>query len=127
MDITLFLAQLWGPVILAVGLGVFFSRSYYIKIYRDLEKDALSVLLFGMIAMMAGIAQILAHNTWASFTEGLISFLGWALLIKGALFIIAPRFVDKAGDYWADKKLIPLAGTITLIAGAYLVWFAYLA
>ena len=39
METTLFLAKLWGPAILAVGIGVFFSRSYYIKIYRDLEKS----------------------------------------------------------------------------------------
>src|SRR3989344_2857635 len=112
MESTLFLAKLWGPAILAVGVGVFVSRSYYIKIYRDIEKDTLAVLLFGMVAMTAGIAHILFHNIWGSFIEGLISFLGWALLAKGTLFVIAPRFVDKAGDYWANKKLIPIAGLL---------------
>jgi hypothetical protein len=50
MDITIFLAQIWGPVILAVGIGVFTSRSYYLKVYRDLEKETLAVLLFAMFA-----------------------------------------------------------------------------
>jgi hypothetical protein len=125
MQTTTFLAQLWGPAILAVGLGVFLSRSYYTKIYRDLEKDVLAVLVFGMVAMTAGVAHILAHNVWGSFTEGLISFLGRALFVKGALFVIAPRLVDKMGNYWANKKLVPLAGTLSFIVGAYLVWFAY--
>jgi hypothetical protein len=125
MESTFFLAKLWGPAILAVGVGVFVSRNYYIKIYRDLEKDALAVLLFGMVAMTAGVAHVLAHNIWGSFIECLVSFLGWALLTKGVLFVVAPRFVDKAGDYWANKKLIPIAGFLTLIAGVYLVWFSY--
>lgn len=125
METTTYLAQLWGPAILAVGIGVFISRSYYTKIYRDLERDVLAVLIFGMIAMTAGVAHILAHNVWGSFIEGLISFLGWALLAKGTLFIVAPKFVDKAGDYWANKKLIPVAGILTLVAGIYLVWFGY--
>ena len=127
MESTLFLAKLWGPAILAVGIGVFVSRSYYIKIYRDLEKDALAVLLFGMVAMTAGVAHILSHNIWDSFLSSLISFLGWALLAKGALFVIAPRLVDKAGDFWVNKNLIPLAGILTLIAGIYLTWVAYFA
>ena len=127
METTLFLAKLWGPAILAVGIGVFVSRSYYIKIYRDLEKDALAVLLFGMVAMTAGVAHILSHNIWDSFLSSLISFLGWALLAKGALFVIAPRLVDKAGDFWVNKNLIPLAGILTLIAGIYLTWVAYFA
>src|SRR3989344_3594429 len=126
MESTLFLAKLWGPAILAVGIGVFVSRSYYIKIYRDLEKDALAVLLFGMVAMTTGIAHILVHNIWGSFLPSLISFLGWALLIKGTLFVVAPRFVDKAGNFWVNKKLVPLAGMLTLIAGAYLICVAYL-
>ena|SRR3989344_1965484 len=127
METTLFLAKLWGPAILAVGIGVFFSRSYYIKIYRDLEKDALAVLLFGMVAMTAGVAHILAHNVWGSFMECLISFLGWGLFVKGALFVIAPNVVDRAGNFWVNKKLIPVAGLLTLVAGIYLVWFGYLA
>jgi len=64
MDITTFLAQIWGPIILAVGLGVFISRNYYMRIYRDLEKETLAVLVFGMVAMAAGIAQVSVHNIW---------------------------------------------------------------
>jgi ABC-type enterobactin transport system permease subunit len=127
METTAYLAQLWGPAILAVGIGVFINRHNYIKVYRELERDTLAVLLFGMVAMIAGVAHVLAHNVWGSFMEGLISFLGWALLAKGTMFIMAPKFVDKAGDYWAHKKLIPVAGLLTLAAGIYLVWLGYFA
>jgi hypothetical protein len=126
METTTFLAQLWGPAILAVGVGVFLNRNFYLRVYRDLERDALAVLTFGMIAMTAGVAHILAHNVWGSFAECLISFLGWGLLAKGTLFIVAPKFVDKAGDFWVNKKIIPVAGILTLVAGIYLVWFGYL-
>lgn len=126
MEITIFLAKLWGPVILAVGVGIFVSRNYYIKIYRDLEKDTLAVLIFGMVAMPVGIMHIMVHNVWGSFAQGLISFLGWGLLAKGILFLIAPQFVDKAGDYWANKKLVPIAGLLVFVLGIYLVWFGYL-
>jgi hypothetical protein len=127
MEITTFLAQLWGPTILAVALGVFVSRNYYIKIYRDLEKDVLAVLVFGMIAMVVGIAHILHHNVWGSLPEMVVSFLGWAVLAKGVLFLVVPGFVDKAGDAWVDRKLIPLAGILMLVVGAYLSWIGYFA
>ncbi len=127
MNTTLFLAQIWGPVLVAVALGIFISGSYYAKIYRDLEKDVLAVLIFGMTAMSAGIAQISFHNVWDTFPQIVVSFLGWGLLLKGILFTVAPRFVDRAGDAWAKLKLIPLAGILTILAGGYLTWFAYLA
>ncbi|MFN3188409.1 MAG: hypothetical protein ACK42D_02605 [Candidatus Paceibacteria bacterium] len=127
MDITIFLAQLWGPMILAVGVGVFVSRTYYIRIYRDLEKESLSMLIFGMIAMTAGIAHILYHNVWEAFPQVVVSILGWVTMIKGALFIISPKWIDKVGDGWVKMKLVPYAGALMLLLGGYLTWFGYFA
>ena len=125
MDNTLFLAQIWGPVMLAIGLGVYTSRDYYIKVYRDLQKETLAVLIFAMAAMAAGIAQILSHNVWGTLPEIIISFVGWGLFIKGAFFAMIPHVVDRLGDWQADSKLIPFAGVAMIILGAYLTWFAY--
>lgn len=125
MDTTLFLAQLWGPTILAVGVGVFVSRKYYLKTYRDLQKETLAVLLFGIVAMSSGIAHISYHNTWNTLPEIVISLLGWGLLLKGLAFTIAPGLVDKIGDFEADAKLVPIAGALMLIMGAYLSWVGF--
>lgn len=125
MNTTLFLAQIYGPILLCMGLGIFISKNYYRKIYRDLEKDVLAVFLFGMIGMAIGIVQIRFHNVWNTIPQILISIIGWGFLLKGILFTVWPRQVDKAGDYWASKHLIPLSGTLLLLIGAYLSWFAY--
>jgi hypothetical protein len=122
---TSFLAQIWGPTILAVSLGVFISRKYYIKIYTDLQKESLAVLLFGMIAVATGIVHIKFHNVWDTLPEFIISFLGWGLLVKGLLFLLAPKFVDKAGDFEAKSKLVPVAGILMLVVGIYLSWIGY--
>ena len=127
MDITVFLAQLWGPVILAVGVGMFVSRGYYASIYRNLESSGLAGLTFGMFAMGLGIAQVLFHNIWDTFLAGFLSFLGWALLLKGAVYLIAPGFTDKAGNWVAAAKLVPFISILVLIAGVYLTWAGYFA
>lgn len=126
MDTTTFLAQIWGPTIAAVALGVFVSRRFYVKIYRELEKESLAVLIFGMAAIAAGIAQILFHDIWGTLPEIIISLLGWGLLLKGLLFAIVPGFVDKAGDFEAKSKLIPATGILMLIVGIYLTWYGFL-
>lgn len=55
MNTTLFLAQIWGPITLAMGVGYFVSRSFYTRLYREINKESLSVLTFGIIGMAAGI------------------------------------------------------------------------
>jgi hypothetical protein len=125
MDTTNFLALLWGPTMLSIALGIFVSRKYYTKIYRDLQKESLALLMFGMLAISAGIAQILYHNVWSTLPEIIISLLGWGLLLKGLVFAIAPAFVDKAGDFEANSNLIPTVGVILFILGAYLSWTGF--
>lgn len=125
METTIFLAGIWGPIILAIGAGIFISRGFYLRIYRDLEKETLAVLIFAMVAMAVGIWQIGAHNAWGSLAEILISFLGWALLFKGLMFALFPKFIDRAGDWAAKSKLVPWAGVLMLVIGAYLSWLAY--
>lgn len=126
METTILLAQIWGPVIFAVGLGIFVSRDYYIKIYRDLEKEKFAALVFGMMALAAGAAHIGMHNTWGTLPEIVISLLGWGLFAKGAVLTIAPKFADKAGDWTVKSKMVPSAGGFALLVGVYLSWLGYL-
>ncbi|MBP7134377.1 hypothetical protein KBA73_04130 [Patescibacteria group bacterium] len=125
MSITLFLAQIWGPILFSVGLGVFVSRPYYLKAYRNLEKETLAVLMYGMVLMAAGIVQVSVHNTWNSLPQIIISLLGWAMLLKGIAFAIVPKLVDRGGDWTADSNLLPLVGGGAILLGAYLSWISY--
>jgi len=126
METTLFLAQIWGPVTLAVGLGILVSANYYVKIYRDLEKEKFATLVFGMMALAAGSAHIVVHNTWNTLPEIVISLLGWGLFAKGAVLTIAPKLADKAGDWTVKSKLVPAAGGFAVLLGVYLCWLGYL-
>lgn len=127
MDITTYLASLWGPVLVAVGLGFFLSRSYYVRVYRDLEKAPFAVLFFGMFAMAAGIAQVLAHNVWDNVPQVLVSLLGWGLLLKGVICVVLPKLADRGGDWALDTRIVPAAGGIAFLLGAYLTWISYFA
>lgn len=125
MDITTLLAQIWGPILVAVGLGFFFSTKYYVAVYRDLEKESFAVLFFGMFAMAAGIAHVMVHNVWNSLPQIIVSLLGWGVLVKGVICVTFPKLADRGGDWALSAKIVPAAGIIVLILGAYLSWVGY--
>ena len=127
MDITVFLAQIWGPVILAIGIGMFTSRAHYVRIYRNLENEALAILMFAMAGIVLGIMQVTAHSIWSTPSQILISLLGWGLLVKSVMFAILPGVADRFGDWAADSKLITVVGIVMLIGGGYLSWIGFFA
>ena len=124
--VTISIAKFVGPVVLAVGLGIFFSRNYYTKIYRNLESETLAVLMGGVTTLAAGIVIVLNHNIWDNFLAGVISFIGWASILKGVLLIVAPKTVDKFGDMMADSKVFPFVAILATLCGAYVSYSAYL-
>jgi len=127
MDTTVFLAQLWGPAVLLVGIGMFLSRAHYAAVYRNIGSEALAVLIFAMGSIALGVLQVTTHNLWNTTPQIIVSLLGWGLLIKGSLFALVPKFGDRMGDWAADTKLIPIAGAFMLIIGIYLTWIGFLA
>lgn len=123
----MFLAGLWGPAILAVGIGFFVSREHYLRIYRNIQREPFALLVFGMAGIAAAIAQINIHNVWETLPEMIISFLGWALLLKSLTFIIMPNIADKLSDrVAANSSMITAVGVAMLIIGGYLSWLAYM-
>lgn len=123
--LTIFIAQLAGPAILAVGLGIFFSPSYYGKVYRNLQNETLGVFMGGLTILVAGIAIIINHNLWDSFAAGAVTFIGWASIAKGLALIIVPNTVDKFGDIMADSKAFPYLAVLAAGVGACISYFAY--
>ena len=100
MDITIFLAQIWGPIVLAVGIGMFVSRAHYTRIYRNLENEALAVLVFAMAGIAAGVLQVTAHSLWGTPAQIVITHLGWALLLTCVLLAIWRGVAFRFGE-WA--------------------------
>jgi hypothetical protein len=125
MDTTVFLAQVWGPVILAVGLGMIFSRNYYLRVYNELDRETLATMTFGILAIAVGIVHVQAHNVWGNLPQIIVSFLGWALLLKGLAFAIVPKLVDMGGDRTVESNLTIIGSGLMILVGAYLTWFAY--
>ena len=126
MDITLVLAGLWGPLLLAFGVGVFVARPFYLTAYRNFAEYPVAVLTLGMVMLVAGIAHVLFHTMWETPLQIIITILGWSTLIKGALFLVVPQEIGVAAKNWVRAKLMPYAGTGVLLLGAYLSWMAYL-
>ncbi len=127
MSVTSLLAEIWGPILVAVGVGILISPNHYRRVYQDLKNETLAGLLFAMVGMAAALAQIHFHNVWGNFPEIVISLLGWSLFLKSAAFAISPATVEKTARWYGkNTPWIALSAIVCLVLGLYLCWFVYL-
>lgn len=126
MEVSLYLAKVFGIFFLIGGLGLVLNHKKYLKLDMQLlRKDQPTVFILGMIMLLAGLFMVVKHNVWELSHVGLITLIGWIVVIKGAVIILIPDLMDvfkkkTFGDHW-----YLVGGIIWLLAGACLTYYGY--
>jgi uncharacterized membrane protein len=127
MGNSVFLARLIGPLMLAVGIGVFVNDAIYRMLADEFLRSRALIYLSGLLTMTAGLAIILTHNVWRADWPVIITILGWLAAIAGAVRIIAPQGTERVGRQMLKHKHgLTIAGAVWLVVGAVLCLFGYL-
>jgi hypothetical protein len=127
MRTSIFLAQLIGPVMLAVGIGMVANGAVYRELAEEFLRSRALIYLSGLLTMTAGMAIILNHNVWRPNWPVVITVLGWLAAIGGAIRIIAPQGTEKVGRAMLNSTVgFTFARVIWLAAGALLCFYGYI-
>ena len=123
---SIFLARLIGPIMLAVGIGIFVNAAVYRALAEEFLRSRALIYLSGLLAMTAGLALVLTHNRWALGWAVIITILGWLLAIGGAVRIVCPQGTEKVGRAVLKHPLgLQISGAIWLILGLILSLYGY--
>ncbi len=126
MGNSVFLAKLIGPLMLAVGIGIFVNGAIYRMLADEFLRSRALIYLSGLLTMTAGLALILTHNVWRADWSVIITILGWLAAIGGAVRIIAPQGTERVGRQMLKHKHgLTIAGAVWLALGAILGFFGY--
>jgi hypothetical protein len=128
MQTSIFLARLLGPLPLLTGAGIVLNPKSFRTIAGEVVRSVTLVYLFGFMDLAAGLAIVLTHNVWVASWRVLITLIGWLLLIRGAVRIVAPEIVmGYAAKVIRNKQVIPSAGAVVGVLGLVLCYFGYVA
>jgi hypothetical protein len=123
---SIFLAKLIGPLMLAVGIGIFVNGAVYRLLADEFLRSRALIYLSGLLTMAVGLAIVLTHNVWVANWPVLITILGWLGLIGGAFRIITPQGTERIGrQILKNKNALLIGAVIWLALGAILCVFGY--
>lgn len=123
MELSYYLAQLIGLSLAVFALLGLMNPKFIDGAIRDMRTSPLLNLLFGFIAIVVGLAIVLAHNIWDSSWRVVVTLVGWISLLKGITFLLQPDLLVRLGKtvYQGGSKS-KLALFIALIVGAYIAY-----
>jgi hypothetical protein len=130
MSTSRYIARLMGPVLLVIGIGMIMGMLSEGDAYSSLLKELIGsraiIYTTGVLALLAGVAVVNAHNLWVPDWRVIVTVLGWLLVVRGAMNLVFPLTVQTLGDRMIASHAGVLAGAaVTIVLGAILCIMGY--
>lgn len=122
METAVLIAKVLGVYFLVSGVFVATHQKTLGLMLKDLFKNRALTFIIGALLVMGGALIIFVHEAGAGPLGTFVQIMGWAILAKGALYILAPDQLHKMVQPWSRATLTLMGVTIAVI-GAYLVFF----
>ena len=117
--LTLQLARVYGLAIIVLALAALAAPARMGAAIADFERSPGLTLVTAIFTFFLGLALVVAHNHWTDLAAGLVSLMGWVILIKALLLLAAPAGLLKFGASASSSPArVRLWGVIVLILGA---------
>jgi hypothetical protein len=126
MSASKYIARLIGPLFLVMGLGMMAEPDTVRALSAEFLSNLSLIYLAGMLALVAGLAIVNAHNLWVADWRIIITILGWLSVIGGVIRLLFPAQVQSLGTgIISNPQAMIVGGVIMLVLGAILAWVAY--
>lgn len=124
MNLTAFFAKLIGLWLLFAIVGMAVNRDATVTAINAFFSDSGLMYITGAFTVIIGLTVVLLHNRWTSGAlPALVSFYGWAAIVKGGMFLFLPATSEMA-FYRAlhFEALFYVYVVIGLVLGLYLAY-----
>lgn len=122
MELSLFLAQLFGLVFIIFSVTALWRPEFMSAAVRDIKPFSFPLLLAGFIGIFGGLAIILSHNVWGWSWRVIITIMGWAALLKGVAFVAFPESLMQIGVRMLEGKRQRVTLVFAFLLGCYLAY-----
>lgn len=114
-----------GVVILACGMGAYANPIYFRKTLGGFVTNPALIYFVGILNVAIGMFIVLNNNIWNSFPEVVVTFVGWAGVVRGFIMLIAPQFFLRLfKTIWMGKGHLIGEAVMMMLLGAVLIYLA---
>lgn len=126
METTILLSQVLGLFLIIVGASVMFRKRYFVPVIGEFVEERLTRMLMGILELLAGLFLVVAHTDWSSLPAGIITVIGYVLVIEGAGYLLlSDRAVAWIIKSFNVRAWYVSGGLLAILLGAYLSAFGF--
>lgn len=123
-SIPLFIEWFIACAMLVIGASLLTRPRVWIAAVTATAAHPFAPLLWGLYALLAGLAVVMNHDLWVADARVLVTLIGWAALLSGVLFLLVPEAYG-----WVLRrlpitpKLVALRGLVRIALGGAVIGY----
>ena len=126
MEHTVYLSQVLGLFLIIAGASIMFRKRYYVPVVGEFIEDRFMRMVMGIMELLAGLFLVVAHNDWSTLPAGIISAIGWVLIIEGtAYLLVSDRTMTWMIRTFNVRTWYLVGGILAMALGLYLAFFGF--
>lgn len=125
MNTSMMIAQLLGPIYLAIGVGMLVNCDHYKKMYDEVMKSKGMMYLGGVGALLVGLLILRVHGMWMSDWSVVITIIGWLATLKGLGLLIIPQQFLGWNKWVLSSQGMMVAKVLVWVLGLGLTYAGY--
>ena len=126
MGNAVMLAAYIGPVYLLVGLSVLLHPKSWQHLLEKYQRDHYELFPLMLLYVILGLFITLSYDLWDWSRWLIVTVTGWALLLKGVFYFLAPgSWITPILNVKQSKYAMYLGGVVCLVLGGVLCYSVY--
>lgn len=92
---NIFFVKFIGYFMFITGSALMLSKESRMSLLENMKHNDSFLILLGYLNLLIGIPIVILHNIWEFSVLGLVTIIGWMMVIKGFVFFAKPSLVKK--------------------------------
>lgn len=121
MDLSIFLAKLFGLYFLIAGGVVMLRQKSFMPLVLDFFGSKPLIMLVGVLELVAGLALVIAMPNVTPDWRGVITLIGYWMVAEGIVYLASPYTkLQKFLKTFSTPTWYTSGGLVAVVLGAYL-------
>lgn len=121
MELSIFLAKLFGLYFLIAGGIIMMRQRSFMPIFTEILGSRPLLLILGIAELLAGLAIVIAHPIFTATWQGLITLVGAWMAVEGVIYLAMPYTkVGRLMRQFNTPTWYTSGGLMAIVLGGYL-------
>jgi hypothetical protein len=127
METAVALMRIIGPVYLITGLSMVIYTKNWSRLLKGFEENHFALVVAAWIGMVFGLLTLNIYNVWDWSLGLIVTLTGWIMLLKGAVYFLAPEsFIKNLLRFKQNPLFLYIGAAVITVIGGALSAVAYL-